>query len=53
MLFVTRACRLPVLKRAKRMAMSRYGLMRGVRVVLADLVMPRRLAMKMRGLFVV
>ncbi len=48
MLGVKRAGRLPVFKRAKRMAMSGLGLMRGVCVVLANLIMARGLAMKMR-----
>jgi hypothetical protein len=48
----TRARDLAVLKRAKRMAMSSQGLMCCVAVILADLVMPRRLAMKIRRVFV-
>ena len=43
---------LPVFKRTQSVTMSRQRLMRGVRIVLADLVVTRSLAMKMRRLFV-
>jgi hypothetical protein len=51
LLCVTCARRLPVFLRAKCMAMSRYGLMCGVSIILANLVVPRRFAMKIRSLF--
>ncbi len=44
---VTFARRLPVLKCSKSMTMCRKRLMCRVGVVLADLVVPRRLAMKL------
>lgn len=52
LLGVTRARRLPMLQRAKRVPMSRHSLMCGFCVAPANLVVPRRLAMKMGRPFV-
>jgi len=49
---IIRTRRLPTLPGADRMAMSGLRLMRGMGVVLADLIVPRRLAMKPRRLLV-
>ena len=45
---ITCARRLPVLERAKRMAVSGKRLMCRVGIILPDLVVPRRFAMKLR-----
>jgi len=44
-----RARRLPVLKCAKSMTMGRERLVRRVGVILADLIVPGRFTMKLRG----